>query len=162
MPACEVEKRGGGDVGRSLAPGVFMVERDIHPRHRLRFSFWEAMNESASISESSTQGCSETQTQGCSRGCACGTKVTRNNSFTINYVMKNVSKRNVCFLSDVCLGLGFASILLSIFTWFFRAKGDAAHGERSGIFIGLWVPSFFMLAHRLARKAEQLPEQLPE
>lgn len=76
-----------------------------------------------------------------------------------------VNPRNLRILSDVCLGLGFASILLSVFTWFFRGKADPAHGERSGIFIGLWVPSFFMLAHHLARKAEQMPERaepLPE
>lgn len=69
-----------------------------------------------------------------------------------------VNKSNLRTLSDVCLGLGFASIAISIFTWFFRSRQDPAHGERFGIFIGLWVPSFFMLSHRLSRKAEELPE----
>jgi len=67
-----------------------------------------------------------------------------------------VTKQNLRTLSDLCLGLGFASIIVSIFTWFFRSRQDPAHGERFGIFIGLWVPSFFMLSHRLSRKAEEL------
>lgn len=67
-----------------------------------------------------------------------------------------VTKQNLTTLSDLCLGLGFASIIVSIFTWFFRSRQDPAHGERFGIFIGLWVPSFFMLSHRLSRKAEEL------
>ncbi len=69
-----------------------------------------------------------------------------------------VNKTNLRALSDVCLGLGFASIVISIFTWFFRSRQDPAHGERFGIFIGLWVPSFFMLSQRLARKADELSE----
>jgi len=69
-----------------------------------------------------------------------------------------VTKQNLRTLSDTCLVLGFLSIILSIFTWFFRSQKDPAHGERFGIFIGLWVPSFFMLSHRLSRKAEELPE----
>lgn len=67
-----------------------------------------------------------------------------------------VTKQNLRTLSDLCLGLGFASIIVSIFTWFFRSRQDPAHGERFGIFIGLWVPSFFMLSHRLSRKADEL------
>ncbi len=133
----------------------FLVATDIHLRPRLRFFFWEPMNESTNTTNSinptdstdtinSTNAMNsmnaEPSTQGCREGCPC------------------VNQRNVRILSDVCLGLGFASILLSVFTWFFRGKADPAHGERSGIFIGLWVPSFFMLAHRLARKAEQMPE----
>ncbi len=70
----------------------------------------------------------------------------------------SVNRQNLRTLSDVCLGLGFASILISIFTWFFRSKQDPGHGERFGIFIGLWVPSFFMLSHRLARKADEIAE----
>ena len=56
--------------------------------------------------------------------------------------------------SDVALALGFASIAASIITWFFTKPKDAAHSERFGIFIGLWVPSFFILANHLARRAE--------
>jgi hypothetical protein len=68
-----------------------------------------------------------------------------------------VTKSNMRVLSDVSLALGFASIIVSVATWFFRSKQDPAHGERFGIFIGLWVPSFFMLSNRLARKADELP-----
>ena len=56
--------------------------------------------------------------------------------------------------SDVALALGFASIAASIATWFLTKPKDAAHSERFGIFIGLWVPSFFILANHLARKAD--------
>jgi hypothetical protein len=128
----------------------FLVATDIHLRPRFRFSFWEPMNESTNttdtINTTDTMNAmnamnAESSMQSCRGGCPC------------------VNPRNLRILSDVCLGLGFASILLSVFTWFFRGKADPAHGERSGIFIGLWVPSFFMLAHRLARKAEQMPQR---
>ena len=65
-------------------------------------------------------------------------------------------KHTLYTLSDVSLALGFVSILLSIVTWFTAKKDDPAHGERFGIFIGLWVPSFFILSNRLARKADEL------
>jgi len=69
-----------------------------------------------------------------------------------------VSKQNLRVLSDASLILGFASIILSICIWFFRSQKDPAHGERFGIFVGLWVPSFFILSNRLSRKAEEMPE----
>ena len=65
-------------------------------------------------------------------------------------------KHTLYQLSDLSLALGFISIILSIITWFTAKKDDNAHGERFGIFIGLWVPSFFILSNRLARKAEEL------
>ena len=49
--------------------------------------------------------------------------------------------------SDVLHLAAIASIGGSILTW--RAakyKGDQAHAERFGIFIGLWAPTFFALA----------------
>jgi len=67
-----------------------------------------------------------------------------------------LTKKNLHLISDVCLALGFASIVGSVITWFTSKEPDTAHGERFGIFIGLWVPSFFILANRLARKAEEL------
>jgi hypothetical protein len=40
-----------------------------------------------------------------------------------------------------------ASIGGSILTWrAAKSKGDPAHAERFGIFIGLWAPTFFALA----------------
>ncbi len=55
--------------------------------------------------------------------------------------------------------MGFLSIALSIATWFMASKQNSAYGERFGIFIGLWVPSFFILSHRLSQKADDLKTQ---
>ena len=63
-------------------------------------------------------------------------------------------------LSDVCLYLGFLSIIASIVTWFTTSRENRAYGERFGIFIGLWVPSFFILSNRLSRKADEMPDLL--
>ena len=52
--------------------------------------------------------------------------------------------------SDILQILGFASILGSIATWrTAKGSGDAAHAERFGIFVGLWAPTFFVLADQL-------------
>ncbi len=67
-----------------------------------------------------------------------------------------ITKTQLYFLSDLSLALGFVSIVGSIVAWFSRKADDPAGGERSGIFIGLWVPSFFILSNRLARKAEEI------
>lgn len=67
-----------------------------------------------------------------------------------------ITKGHLYFLSDLSLILGFLSIVASIVAWFSRKAEDPAGGERSGIFIGLWVPSFFILSNRLSRKAEEL------
>ncbi|ULH15343.1 hypothetical protein MF271_15590 [Deinococcus sp. KNUC1210] len=54
---------------------------------------------------------------------------------------------------------GFASIIASIVIW--AAQGgqaskaeEKAHGERFGIFVGLWAPTFFILANRLELAAQ--------
>ncbi len=61
-------------------------------------------------------------------------------------------------LSKLCFVLGFTSIIASIGVWFFR-RGDSpeskAHGERFGIFVGLWAPTFMILSNRLDRYAEK-------
>ena len=67
-----------------------------------------------------------------------------------------LTKGNLYFISDLSLLLGFVSIIGSIAVWFSRKADDPASGERAGIFIGLWVPSFFILSNRLARKAEEI------
>lgn len=67
-----------------------------------------------------------------------------------------VTPTNLRALSELCLVLGFASIIASIVAWFTSKEPDTAHGERFGIFIGLWVPSFFILANRLSRKADEM------
>lgn len=66
------------------------------------------------------------------------------------------NKDNLRLLSDVCLYLGFLSIIASVVTWFTASRENRAYGERFGIFIGLWVPSFFILSNRLSRKADEL------
>jgi hypothetical protein len=61
-------------------------------------------------------------------------------------------------LSDICFFLGFASILGSIAIWFLSGGAtDAlqAHGERFGIFVGLWAPTFLILSNRFDRYAER-------
>jgi len=66
------------------------------------------------------------------------------------------SKDNLRLVSDICLYLGFLSIIASVVTWFTASRENRAYGERFGIFIGLWVPSFFILSNRLSRKADEL------
>ncbi len=61
-------------------------------------------------------------------------------------------------VSQLCLILGFASILGSIAIWFLTGGNtpDAqAHAERFGIFVGLWAPTFFILSNRFDRYAEK-------
>jgi len=57
-------------------------------------------------------------------------------------------------LSSVCIVAGFVSITASIAIWFLSKEPDVAHGERFGIFVGLWAPTFFALSGRLDRRAE--------
>ncbi len=56
-------------------------------------------------------------------------------------------------LGSVCFVGGFGSILASIAAWYLFKQPDAGHGERFGIFIGLWAPTFFLLSDRFARMA---------
>lgn len=72
------------------------------------------------------------------------------------------TKENLLLVSDICLYLGFLSIIASVVTWFTASRENRAYGERFGIFIGLWVPSFFILSNRLSRKADELPDELPD
>lgn len=68
------------------------------------------------------------------------------------------NRENLRLLSDVCLYLGFLSIIASVATWFTASRDNRSYGERFGIFIGLWVPSFFILSNRLSRKADEMVE----
>ena len=72
------------------------------------------------------------------------------------------SKDNVRLVSDICLYLGFLSIIASVVTWFAASRENRAYGERFGIFIGLWVPSFFILSNRLSRIADELPDAVED
>ena len=60
-------------------------------------------------------------------------------------------------LSLVCLVLGFLSIAASIVIWYLtggKTPDLQAHGERFGIFVGLWAPTFMILSNRFDRYAE--------
>lgn len=54
-------------------------------------------------------------------------------------------------LGHICFVAGFASIIASILVWQFAKTPDPGHGERFGIFVGLWAPTFFALSDRLDR-----------
>ena len=54
--------------------------------------------------------------------------------------------------SLVLFVLGFVSIIASIGIWYIAKEPDLAHGERFGIFVGLWAPTFFILSDRLNPK----------
>ena len=56
-------------------------------------------------------------------------------------------------LSNVCFVAGFVSIAASILIWSQFKDPDAGHGERFGIFVGLWAPTFFALSDRYDRYA---------
>lgn len=60
-------------------------------------------------------------------------------------------KPYVSLLGHACFVLGFASIIASIVVWNITKEPDTAHGERFGIFIGLWAPTFFILSSRFER-----------
>jgi hypothetical protein len=60
-------------------------------------------------------------------------------------------------LSLVCLVLGFLSIAGSVAIWYFtggKSVEAQAHGERFGIFVGLWAPTFMILSNRFDRYSE--------
>ena len=63
-------------------------------------------------------------------------------------------------LSTTCAVMGAASIVASIGIWA-STKGhtseERAHAERFGIFVGLWAPTFFILADLLGRSAATSP-----
>ena len=61
-------------------------------------------------------------------------------------------------LSLVCLVLGFVSIAGSIAIWYLtggKSMEAQAHGERFGIFVGLWAPTFMILSNRFDRYANE-------
>jgi hypothetical protein len=52
--------------------------------------------------------------------------------------------------SDALQVAGVASIGASILAWrAAKSSGDTAHAERFGIFVGLWAPTFFVLADQM-------------
>lgn len=67
----------------------------------------------------------------------------------------SLNKETLKFLSNLSLAAGVLSIAVSLISWFSKRSRDRDHAERLAIFVGLWVPSFFALSHRLARAAEE-------
>jgi hypothetical protein len=62
------------------------------------------------------------------------------------------------FLSFVCLVFGFISIAASIAIWYYtggKTPELQAHGERFGIFVGLWAPTFMILSNRFDRYSDK-------
>jgi hypothetical protein len=76
-------------------------------------------------------------------------------------------------LAHTSIGLGFASIGLTIAAWA-KEKGkseeERAHAERFGNFVGLWAPTFFLLGLYLLKlkelgydeEAERLRDEVEE
>jgi hypothetical protein len=62
-----------------------------------------------------------------------------------------MSQSTLRILSNFCFVAGFFSVVASIAIWFTLKTPDAAYGERFGIFVGLWAPTFFALSTRLDR-----------
>jgi hypothetical protein len=56
-------------------------------------------------------------------------------------------------ISNVLTIAGFSSIIASIVIWATqggteKTHEEKSHGERFGIFVGLWAPTFFILANK--------------
>ena len=58
-------------------------------------------------------------------------------------------------VGHICFVAGFFSIIASILVWQMAKYPDAGHGERFGIFVGLWAPTFFVLSDRLDRYGKE-------
>lgn len=54
-------------------------------------------------------------------------------------------------LGYLCFIGGFASIIMSLAIFFAFTHVDPAYGQRLGIFVGLWAPTFFALSNRFDR-----------
>ena len=52
--------------------------------------------------------------------------------------------------SDIAFGAGVGSIALSILLWSGgKRRSDNGRRERTGIFVGLWAPTFFVIGAAL-------------
>lgn len=60
--------------------------------------------------------------------------------------------------ADMMYLLGFLSVIGSIFVWYsqggVKAGEERASGERFGIFVGLWAPTFFAIGNGLSQTKE--------
>ncbi len=57
--------------------------------------------------------------------------------------------RSIGFSSNMAYLASLTSILASIAIWASSKGDDAPHAERFGIFVGLWAPTFAILARAL-------------
>jgi hypothetical protein len=76
--------------------------------------------------------------------------------------IKNMNVNQFKNLSLACLVLGFVSIAGSIAIWYLtggKSMEAQAHGERFGIFVGLWAPTFMILSNRFDRYSESKNEK---
>jgi hypothetical protein len=78
---------------------------------------------------------------------------TANNTILVTFLVHtrcmNIKNEKLSVLLFI---LGFASIIASIAFWYVAKEPDLAHGERFGIFVGLWAPTFFILSERFSPK----------
>jgi hypothetical protein len=60
--------------------------------------------------------------------------------------------KSIGFSANLSYALGFLSIIASIVVWFTQGGTgpDAAAGERFGIFVGLWAPTFMAIGNGIA------------
>ena len=69
-----------------------------------------------------------------------------------------MNQSQIKLIGTLCFILGFVSIIGSIAIWFLTggtSPESQAHGERFGIFVGLWAPTFFILSNRFDRYSEK-------
>lgn len=64
-------------------------------------------------------------------------------------MLNKLLKSTLQSLSSFCFIAAMFSIVGSIAIWFFAKSPDPAHGERFGIFVGLWAPTFLILSNKL-------------
>jgi hypothetical protein len=66
--------------------------------------------------------------------------------------------KSLGYSANLSYALGFLSVIASIVIWFTQGGKDggevAASGERFGIFIGLWAPTFMSIGNGI----DNLPE----
>ena len=63
--------------------------------------------------------------------------------------MDILSLAAILITAEIFIGLGLISMVGSIVIWNIKKSKTAderAHAERFGIFIGLWAPTFFLMA----------------
>ena len=68
------------------------------------------------------------------------------------------SLKDLGLTADMMYLLGFLSVIGSIFVWYsqggVKSGEERASGERFGIFVGLWAPTFFALGNGIAQTEE--------